>query len=386
MPTPPPVLRILTEAADYFDSYDEGLFWSSGQPSLRVLGLGGDDDIAVYWYGARVAAGDGDDVVYLYGDGSVATGEAGNDTLIGAGHGIALYGGDGDDVLELRGKWISFSDSDRRRVEPENSIVSGGAGNDTIILSGNGNRGYGGDGDDFLTVTFGGGNVLYGGNGNDYFELFGDPDTTGPGNTAYGGWGDDYFFSNRDYNTMDGQAGNDSFVLQTVRNNLADGGAGNDSFEALGGSGNMLRGGGGNDSMWVINGTGYTLVGGRGKDTMTFTLAFGNRADYQNTFRFESILDSARGAANADVIEGFAPGFDKLDLAGIAAEAGLASLVWSGGKWFSGTAGEVIARPWGTSGFLRVMIDIDGDSQVDSSIMLKGLAAGALSAADFILG
>ena len=81
-----------------------------------------------------------------------------NDSIF-VSNGDRAFGGDGNDIFDAR---------DGRG----SNRMSGGAGNDTFFL-GFGDRALGGDGDDKFFVGTGGGNLLSGGAGADHFWIFG---------------------------------------------------------------------------------------------------------------------------------------------------------------------------------------------------------------------
>lgn len=207
-----------------------------------------------------VKTGSGDDRVI---------GAALNDSLDGGTGGDALYGANGDDLLTLGlGHGRAYGGDGNDHITYSNGFfdptpdagdrAEGGAGNDWIqfALGGN-NTGYGGDGDDNLSVrydgsTYGTTNLLDGGDGND---------------SVNGGNGADHLF---------GGAGNDvigSFTrVQEVR-----GGKGDDTVTLNGSTtdpvaaGQVLDGGLGTDRLnWTgelsgtvdLTGVSYTTVHG----------------------------------------------------------------------------------------------------------------------------
>ena len=202
-----------------------------------------------------IDAGSGNDNVTVDEDVKLAlniTGGAGNDNL---------QGGSGDDII------VDNLDS---------NVISGGAGEDTLIANGNyssslqerlmafrnGDR-------DALKVPV---NVIEGGDGADYIE-------GGQGNDIIdGGAGNDYIYGLDGKDTISGGAGND----------YIDGGKGNDTID--GGKGDdKLFGGKGND---VISG-GYgkdIIAGGKGQDVVD-----GGGAD-------QIIVYSDGGEENADIV------------------------------------------------------------------------------------
>ncbi|WP_310483288.1 esterase-like activity of phytase family protein, partial [Chamaesiphon sp. VAR_48_metabat_403] len=89
------------------------------------------------------------------GDNRIDTG-SGADTIFIA-NGDRVFGGAGDDIFEAN--------------DAKDYRISAGAGNDTLFLGANG-RGLGGDGNDKFFVGAGGGNILSGGTGADQFWIY----------------------------------------------------------------------------------------------------------------------------------------------------------------------------------------------------------------------
>ncbi len=111
--------------------------------------------------GNTVFTGAGNDTVdvpiggALVGNNRIDTG-SGNDVIF-VGDGDRAFGGAGDDELDA--------------TDAKNYRLSGGAGNDTFYLGANG-RALGGDGNDKFYVGTGGGNIISGGAGLDQFWIY----------------------------------------------------------------------------------------------------------------------------------------------------------------------------------------------------------------------
>ena len=140
-----------------------------------------------------------------------------------------LFPGAGKDEVDLKTNTISFAVGNNR--------IDTGSGNDKIFVS-QGDRVFGGDGDDIFEATEGkGGNRMSGGAGNDFFYL-------GAGDRALGGDGNDQFFvssgSNAGNNLLSGGAGADIFniitagTIPSASNTILDFQSGTDSLGVTG--------------------------------------------------------------------------------------------------------------------------------------------------------
>lgn len=171
-------------------------------------------------------------------------------------------------------------------------------------------------------------------------------------------------------------AGTDQFELSGF-SDYAFGLAGNDTLRGNGGTDTLL-GGSGDDAL--IGGPGNDrLVGGTGKDLLTGA----SGADH---FIFQKASASSGRASTADVISDFVRGTDKISLSAIDAFAngGTANdtFLWRGTSSFSsGIAGEIRYQKYDT--YTLVLIDLDGDSNVEMSIRVNGLHS--FTSSDFIL-
>ncbi len=158
---------------------------------------------------------------------------------------VVINGGAGDDTIDVSGMVTS-------------AVLSGGAGNDTLTGSAGNDNIDGVDGNDL--IHGGPGNdTLNGGVGND--TIYGDA-----GNDVLIGWeGDDYLDGGEGNDTLSGWTGNDT-LNGGVGDDVLYGEAGNDVL--IGWEGNdYLDGGAGNDTLsgWTGN---DTLNGGTGDDVL----------------------------------------------------------------------------------------------------------------------
>ncbi len=96
---------------------------------------------------------EGDDLLSVYGEGSVMYGGLGHDTIGGAIGGDTLYGDEGNDLI---------------RGNNGNDLIYGGAGNDTLFGNNDSDALYGGAGADQLSAGEGN-DTLTGGTGADTF-------------------------------------------------------------------------------------------------------------------------------------------------------------------------------------------------------------------------
>ncbi|EYD75875.1 Serralysin [Rubellimicrobium mesophilum DSM 19309] len=245
-----------------------------------------------------------------------------------------------------------------------------------------------------------GANVLTGTSGRNVIDAFG---------------GDDTLVGGRGIDRMKGGAGNDTLSLD-LGNDYVNGGAGNDWLDASGadvavtvnlgiqsaqatgfgtdvirgienvqgGSGadtvygnadaNILNGRAGNDTLRAQGGA-DTLLGGLGRDVMS-----GGTDTVRDLFVFNSVAESAVGATQRDVINGFVRGIDDIDLRSIDANATLAgdqAFLWGG------TTAKAFGL-WQAVGSSIVVLkgDVTGDGVADFEIQVNG--AGGLGAGDVL--
>lgn len=163
---------------------------------------------------------------------------------------------------------------------------------------------------------------------------------------------------------FDGSAGIQADVHGGLGNDQLTGGRGADRL--FGDEGNdILKAGSGND--W--------LEGGAGADTFVFAAA-GDSREYAQRSDGPKLLP--------DVIADFAPGTDKIDLAGIDAITGTGAndaFTFIGSAAFSHQAGQLRFETAG--GHTALYADLDGDGLADMQIMLQ--TPVTLTAADFVL-
>lgn len=283
------------------------------------------------------------------GDSITLQGTAGNDSLVGSGFNETLNGGRGDDeLLNLPGAGGVTAGSDKfnggagnDRIEGEFDAradkFNGGAGTDTLVYR---STGYFQNPDGIYDLTL---DISDGGGGRDIgngstvagieivqlvFQTSGVVDFTG-------GKGNDEVLANDHWDTLRGMAGDDYLA----------GADGQD--ELLGGEGKD------------------TLVGGRHADA----LDGGAGGDI---FFYERIDDS--NASGFDLISGFVPGEDVIDLHAIDANTKTKAndaFTFIGSDSFSGVAGELRAtRASFVLGNTTIRADTDGDSDTDLLIRL----------------
>ena len=237
---------------------------------------------------------------------AVVNGQAGL-TINGTASGEPIEGSNGDDSINGLGG---------------NDTLLGHGGNDTLD-GGDGNDQVDGGGGDDLEIGGAGNDIL---GSSDWAHAIFNPSDPGA-DTLDGGLGDDSFFADLSDTLID-EGGIDTVMVEGISWTLAAGfenltfynhdndngfhglsGTGNDldnTIDALqGADGIVARGLGGNDS---LIGTNYsdTLDGGTGNDTL-----IGQGGD-PDTF----VFSATPGAANADLVTGFASGIDKVELDG----------------------------------------------------------------------
>jgi Ca2+-binding RTX toxin-like protein len=237
-------------------------------------------------------------------------------------------------------------------------ILVGGAGNDKLTGSG---------GDDIFRYEGGdeGFDALDGGTGADLVEALGYGVTIGlssiKGIEAINGYGDTTILGSTASNTLDFSA------VSLTGVTMIDGGSGNDVITGSVGD-DTMRGGAGADR----------LTGGLGADMLT-----GDAGN--DTFDFNAIAESSPGFA-ADLILDFVRGQDRIDLATIDADAGLAgnqAFTFLGSGAFTGVAGQLRIVTGLGDGYTHVLADLDGDAAADFEVNLYGTYT--LGAGDFIL-
>jgi Ca2+-binding RTX toxin-like protein len=301
-------------------------------------------------------------------------GGAGNDFLDGQAGRDILYGGDGNDTIgDVPAPGVLNNRPDARLIfgEGGDDVIADGLGNDTV---------YGGEGNDLIKSK-----VLVrktGANGNDFIDGGAGIDTlqgayfdsasalimvydavTGSGTLSVASFVDTLegieAFSIRATNFNDflvGGIGNDTFVGGDGDDNMS-GGEGTDTASYGSASGavtvNLLTGratgSAGNDtlsSFEIAIGSAFNdaLIGSNGDDRLAggdgIDVLTGNQGDDQ--FFYDRVYGSARNP-KTDTITDFAPGSDKIVVTG-ANFAGLAAGVLSANNFVLGTVANA-ARP-----------------------------------------
>jgi serralysin len=233
--------------------------------------------------------------------------------------------------------------------------VLAGQGNDLVIGNSAGNDLSGNVGNDTLR-GMGGHDVLRGGAGAD---------------TLLGGTGNDTLHGAGGTNFLSGEGGNDR-LFGGINNDRLFGGTGSDVLNAGGGA-DTLVGNAGNDTLWGGAGN-DALAGSAGRDRL-------NGGAGADRFIFLSVSDSTNAAY--DTITDFVSGTDRINLAAIDANTGVAgdqAFSFIGHAVFS-TAAQL--RYYAANGGVMVTADINGDHVADLRIFLDGVAT--LTATDFLL-
>lgn len=214
--------------------------YEGGQVSVA----GGTGDDGLFATGGRVTAegGSGDDHISIHvSESGFVSGGAGDDQIDGSGK-VTLDGGLGDDDIRLYGSGQAHGGEGNDIVDVSNSGAAyGGEGSDRIVVS-RGSFGDGGEGDDIIDVIGafddGGNNSVTGGAGNDFIMV------VGHANTIEGGVGDDLIWSIGTNNTIAGGLGDDSILVEAGNVVVFNKGDGHDrvAFDASGKSTIKLQG------------------------------------------------------------------------------------------------------------------------------------------------
>lgn len=387
-----------------------------------VFGGTGNDSISAYGNNNVIFGGEDSKNIYVYGNDNSVYGAEGTSAvhyITAIGHRNLLVGGEGIAYFEIsapdgpsednlivaadaqanvegnvfRSTFIGNEFDDYVYFTGDSNLVSGGEGDDTLIVDGSRNNVYGNEGSDIINA-FGTRNRVFGGEGNDL--IFADG---GLGHRLDGGEGsdiinaftnnstllgradDDFIFVSGNLNKLEGGTGFDH-IIAFGDDNIILGNAGND-YVAVTGNNNVLRGNVGDDIL-VVNSddyeimsassmTGNVLIGGTGIDRL-----IDQAVGAETVFRWEALNESSRGIANADVVIGFTPGEDKLDLAALGP-----GLSFIGTAPFSGVAGQIRAVASGSDTLIR--LDADGNGTPDFTIVLANVSPTSLSVGDFIL-
>ncbi len=312
----------------YIENKDEAL----------VLNGGTDDDI--------LTGGKGDDILFGYAGNDTLNGGAGTDRLyVAVDSDITLNNttvtGDGTDTfsnIELANLYGYAGNNfiDARGATQVETVIKGGAGNDTL-RGGAGNDTIFGENDNDVLFGEAGNDTLNGGAGTDRLYVVSDNNIVLNDNTVTGDGTDT--FSNIELANLYGRDGNNFIDARgaTQVKTVIKGGDGNDT----------LRGGAGNDTTEGGNGNDI-LFGGAGDDTLS-----GNGG--ADVFALESVV-------GRDVINDFDNGVDLFNLTG--------SLSFSDLNIFSNAAGTAV-----------IIRDISNDNQLLA--IINDVRAADITAEDF---
>ena len=140
----------LFDAADYTETFEgtEGDDNFVADPDAEAFAFflkAGNDLLNASSGTDFVQGGSGNDSLNLFEGNDIVFGEDGNDEITGGRDDDVVFGGDGDDILS--GDRLDSFGSVERGIDS----VSGGTGNDTLLLAG-ADTGTGGSGDDLFVV------------------------------------------------------------------------------------------------------------------------------------------------------------------------------------------------------------------------------------------
>lgn len=240
----------------------------------------------------------GNDALYGVDGNDTLKGDVGNDTLYGGSGSNTLYGGDGNDSLTSS---YGFYGTDGAQS------LDGGAGNDTISGADAADTISGGSGDDSL-FGWGGADLIQGGSGNDTLNA------SNGGDTVYGGAGNDSILADGTGEVLYGDAGDDVFDGNGLGSSTMDGGAGNDTFVVYSGQTRIVELAGGGIDTVLTGMAAYTLpdqVENLTAETTTQFTGVGNGMDNVITGGWGSA--SLAGMAGNDTLQGGDGGLDTLD-------------------------------------------------------------------------
>ena len=268
-------------------SSDQVINGTSGADALHgsfgndtINGLGGDDSIDGGGGNDSILGGDGDDRLNgdvddpdaAFGDDYI-DGGAGNDRIQGWRGDDTLLGGPGDDGFTIGTFSQSFS------IHPGNDFIDGGDGIDSI--------------------SFGTGWVVIDLQAGTYRIADHRGEVNGIVLNVEDVWADGWIKGTNGPNRLQGES-----------NSTIEGRGGDDFISLIWGVTALLHGGAGNDTITIDEG-GASLVGGEGNDVLTGADDFSGDRQI-NSF----VFDVAPGAANADLIDRFEAGQDKIVLDG----------------------------------------------------------------------
>lgn len=312
------------------------------------------------------------------------SGGAGSDTLISSGNGSAMRGGPGADVLDGR---AGGNDSAHYHPERYTTVVAAV----TIDLTQGVGHGWEAEGDVLIGIesvyttefddrVIGAGNaetmVLYSGN-NVAYGLSGADD-------LQGGWDSDRLVGGAGADKLSGGGGYDWAYYHTSPAGVTVGLAGGTGTggEAQGDTLSGIEAIYGSIRDDALTGDDFpnTLLGNTGADR----LAGGGRAD---TFMYRAVSDSTVAGAGRDVILDFSQAEgDKINLWAIDADGNAANgntaFVYAAGGAFTGIGHEVVVQSGGT-GVSLLYADLNGDKVADFAIEVQ--SAIQVTGSDLVL-
>ncbi|TNC47720.1 calcium-binding protein [Rubellimicrobium rubrum] len=264
-----------------------------------------------------------------------------------------------------------------------NETRSGTGAPDILYLKGGNDTAYGRDGDDLVIGGSGAGSDIYdGGRGRDtvlYVSTTAgvtadlaqgtasgrgiDRDRLVSIENASGGSGHDRLTGSDAANRLWGEDGHDR-LLGGAGDDVLEGGAGNDHLSGAAGRDRLLAGAGAD-----------VLDGGAGADNLQ-----GGTDAAGDHFVFSHHSHSAPGAAR-DVIRGFTPEADQIDLRSI--DARIASSANDAFLWSNTTAAAHSVWWSRTSEGVVLRADVTGNTQADMEVLLRGVSV--LEAQDVLL-
>ena len=177
-------------------------------------------------------------------------------------------GTENNDTVDLRElvksanrSWLYYAGKgDDNITAQEGDIVYGGAGSDTLKLTGSYAEVHGGSDDDTITIQGADGEnldhvVARSGDGNDVIRAY------GSNHYINGGYGDDEIriydavmgVNGSQNSVLSGSRGNDTIYIHGGNNHIASGASDDDTIYAYSGNGHRLNGGKGNDEIHIVD-------------------------------------------------------------------------------------------------------------------------------------
>ncbi|WP_337997882.1 calcium-binding protein [Oleispirillum naphthae] len=290
------------------------------------------------------------------GDVLTVTGTSGNTRY--------LYGQNGDDIL-TGGDSVDYLDGGNN-----NDILYGNAGNDNLYGQNQDDTLYGGDGNDYLD----GGSqndTLYGGVGDD--RLYGQNND----DTLYGGDGNDTLDGGNQNDMVYGEAGDDTLIYaasSSAGSDILDGGTGNDTLDCSG-SANTVK-------VFLVDTTDGIAIGDR-PSSADGVVSGGDGFVYSSGGSIYSTIKADSGEGNSS-IENVTGGSSDDVLVGDSAAntliggAGADHIYGKGGADVldGGTDDDTIHV---AASELASLVSVSGGASGDDTLVITGLATGALT-------